>query len=104
LLPLWLLLAAFVGHTTMPPVVWGALAPRESEHESDASQEAWKWTAGESRGTIHGRRQRLSTASFTRMGGALGIPCTRQIRTTSTTRAAHTELAGRNGCGAPLRC
>src|SRR4029453_5768133 len=58
-LPLWLLLVAFLGNPTMAPVVWGSLLPRESDHESNTSEEVLKWAVGaESRAPTRVRKER----------------------------------------------
>jgi len=103
--PLWLVLAAFLGHTAMPPAIWGSLNPRESERESDALEEVWKCAAGsQSRPLAQGRTQR-------RAGPVWGPPLDWTVSSRQRTamhwgagRLARGEWAERNGLGGPLRC
>jgi hypothetical protein len=105
MVPLWLLLAAFVGHTAMPPALWGSLSPRESEQESDSLSEIWKCTAGgESRALAPGRVQRRAGALW---GPPRDVRIVRQSRRTAVwadVRLQSCEWSAWNGLGSPLRC
>jgi len=102
LAPLWLVLAAFLGHTTMPPAIWGALDPRESEHESDTLEEIWKWAAVASRGAPHGRKQRRAGLHWAPPRDARGGQ-NRQAALRVDGQLHSGEWSAWNGLGSPLR-
>ena len=113
LAPIWLVLAAFLGQTAMPPAIWGSLnsrhlerqSEREPERESDTLEEVWKCAAGaQSRLLSQGRSQR-------RAGPVWGPPLDWTVASRQRTamqwgaeRLTRGEWAERNGLGGPLRC
>jgi hypothetical protein len=102
--PLWLVLVAFTGQATFPPLVLGTLVPRTAEEETDSPKEVWKCIAGDLRGQAGSRAMRRSAIEWARP--AQCVQSIRQlVRTiTEAPRATSCELDDRNGWGGPLRC
>lgn len=102
--PLWLVLVAFSGQATLPPVVLGTLVPRTTEEEADSLEEVWKCNSGDSRTPAAGRVVRRIAVEWARPAQCVQS-IRRRVRTiTETPRATSCELDDRNGWGGPLRC
>jgi hypothetical protein len=102
--PLWLLLVAFTGHATLPPAMFGSLAPRALEEETDTLKAVWKCNAGQSRTCAQARTLRRTSPDWMPPTDCLPGRDSRSLSFAADHRTIRGEIAERNGCGAPLRC